>query len=82
MAAQDEPHMCILLLIKPVTYQSGVAYLFLQSLPTLCLWEPVSDYTWSAPKELVNQQCLEELSQNQLNHTTVWKTTIYLQAFF
>lgn len=42
------------LLTETATYQSGVAFLFLQSLLAL-LTEPVSDHTWEAPEGVVIQ---------------------------
>ena len=44
--------------IKPVTYQSVVVCLFLQSLLALQVWDPVLDYTCEAPEEVVIQKML------------------------
>ena len=50
-ATQDKLHIQVFLLIKPATYQSRVVCLFLQSLPTLCLWGPVYESP-ETPKEV------------------------------
>lgn len=55
MATQDKQCRFIPFLIKLVTYQTGVICLFPESLPTLCVWEPILDYTQETPKEVVNQ---------------------------
>lgn len=43
------------LLIQPVTYQSEVACLFSGLSFALQIWGLVSDYTWEAPEEIINQ---------------------------
>lgn len=40
------------LLIKPATYQPGVACLFLWSLLAFSVWGLVSDYTWETPEKV------------------------------
>ena len=50
-AIQDKLHIQVFLLIKPATYQSRVVCLFLQSLPTLCLWGSVYESP-ETPKEV------------------------------
>lgn len=54
-SAQYKPHMQVPMLLKPATYQSGVACLFLWSLPVIQT-RAGSDYIWEAPKELAIQQ--------------------------
>ena len=59
-ATKDKPHTLVPLFIKPTTYQSQLAGLFLWSLLALHIGESASDYTWEAPKELMNQQLVSQ----------------------
>ena len=69
LAAQDKPCMQVTLLVKTVTYQPGMAFLFLPSLPALWVQGPVSDYTQKASKEIMNQQ-LRKKTLNYFEHET------------